>query len=198
MLTQISSFMLPWYEIYPLAQNVNKSPLDPDTVLLVDVGGGQGADALAFRQAHPNLSGRIIVQDLPETVAGADVTSLDGLELQPYDFFTEQPVKGARTYLFKWILHNWGDDSIKSFLSYTVQAMTNDSVLLVQELVMPATGVDFATSTLDIYQLLYFCGMERTADQWRDLLHDCGLEVVKIWGHAYTMLKILECKKKTH
>lgn len=190
--------MLPWYKIWPLVDNVENLSSNSDAVLLVDVGGGQGADALAFRRAHPDLPGRIIVQDLPETVAGADKTSLDGLELQAYDFFTPQPVKGARTYLFKWILHNWGDDSIKGFLSQTVQAMADDSVLLVQELVMPATGVDFATSTLDIYQLLYFCGMERTEDQWRHLLRECGLEVVKIWGHAYTMLKILECRRKMH
>lgn len=197
MLTQISSFMLPWHKIYPLVDNVQISLSDSDFVLLVDVGGGQGADALAFRQAHPNISGRIIVEDLPETIAGADKTSLHGVELQAYDFFTPQPVKGATTYLFKWILHNWSDESIKNFLSNTVQAMANDSVLLVQELVMPATGVDFATSTLDIYQLLYFCGMERTEDQWRDLLNDCGLDVVKVWGNAFTMLKILECKRKT-
>lgn len=197
MLTQISSYMLPWYEIYPIAERASKSQSDSDGVLVVDVGGGQGSDALAFRRAHTDLCGRIIVQDLPETIAGCDDTSLNGVELQAYDFFTPQPVKGAKAYLFKWILHNWSDDSIKRFLAHTVQAMANDSSLLIQELVMPATGVDFATSTLDIYQLLYFCGIERTADQWYSLLQDCGVEVVKIWGHAHTMLKILECKRKT-
>lgn len=189
--------MLPWYEIYPVSEIAHRSPSSVNSALLVDVGGGQGADALALRRAHPDLSGRIVVQDLPETVASVDQNTIDGVELQAYDFFTPQAERGARTYLFKWILHNWGDESIKRFLPQTVQAMSDDSVLLVQELVMPATGVDFATSTLDVYQLLYFCGMERNEDQWRTLLNDCGLEVVKIWGHTHTMLKILECKRRT-
>jgi hypothetical protein len=62
-------------------------------VLIVDIGGGQGAYLHAFNRRFPDTLGRRILQDLPhvlETVA----TVPDQTELMAYDFFTAQPVKG--------------------------------------------------------------------------------------------------------
>lgn len=61
-------------------------------VLFIDVGAGNGHMAAGLRSAMPELPGRIIVQDLPGMIAGAPATPA-GVEMQAYDFFTEQPVK---------------------------------------------------------------------------------------------------------
>ena len=61
-------------------------------VLFIDIGAGNGHMAAGLRSAMPELPGRIIAQDLPGMIASAPSTP-EGVEMQAYDFFTEQPVK---------------------------------------------------------------------------------------------------------
>ena len=68
-----------------------------DSVLFVDVGGGRGEALRKFRKNHPQLSGRVIVEDLPKVVEGQEVE--DGVEAIAHDFFTPQPVKGMQDRL---------------------------------------------------------------------------------------------------
>ncbi|KAI5360201.1 putative O-methyltransferase domain, S-adenosyl-L-methionine-dependent methyltransferase [Septoria linicola] len=184
----------PWFTIFPFAEQVGNNCKSPDEVLLVDVGGNRGADILELHKTHPDLNGRLILQDLPETIANVDRSTMHGIELQAYDFFTPQTVKGARAYFWRWILHDWDDSSIRSFLGNTVQAMSRDSRLLIEEFVLPDTGADVKTSHLDIMMMLYHSGMERTLTQWQMLLKSCGVDIVKIWTRPDTDSSVLECR----
>lgn len=69
-----------------------------DDVLLVDVGGATGHDLIAFHEQYPSLPGRLVLQDLPITIAEAKGLP-DIIEPMAYDFFTEQPVKGLQVSL---------------------------------------------------------------------------------------------------
>jgi demethylsterigmatocystin 6-O-methyltransferase len=64
-----------------------------DGVLLVDVGGGRGEILNEVRRARPDLTGEIIVQDLPKEIEGGKPA--DGIQSMAYDFFTPQPVTGT-------------------------------------------------------------------------------------------------------
>jgi demethylsterigmatocystin 6-O-methyltransferase len=75
---------------YPVEEKITN--LSPDRPLFVDVGGGFGSQAVAFKQKYPNLPGRIIFQDLPQTVE--QVATPSGVEGVPYDFFQPQGIKG--------------------------------------------------------------------------------------------------------
>lgn len=188
---------VPWFHIYPFADELGQAcSNNPGDVLLVDVGGNRGADILELRQAYPTMLGRLILQELPETIAAVDKSSMADIELQAYDFFTPQPVKGAKAYFWRWILHNWDDDNIRVFLSKTVQVMNEDSKILIEEYVLPDIGVDIKCSSHDILMMLYHSGMERSLSQWRALLDSCGLEIVKVWTRPDTDPSILECRLK--
>ena len=66
---------------------------DANTVLFVDVGGGNGHQGAELRQRlSPSTQGRIIVQDLPQMILQAP--ELPGTEKMVHDFMTTQPVKG--------------------------------------------------------------------------------------------------------
>jgi hypothetical protein len=69
--------------------------LENDEALLVDVGGGQGHEAIKFNKAFPQVKGRLIVQD-QQGMLGASETS-QKVEFIEHDFFTPQPVKGKPT-----------------------------------------------------------------------------------------------------
>lgn len=95
-----------WFRLYPPSHWPKPtSPRGSDTdrtasaqdVLLVDVGGGQGFDATALREEHPTLPGRVILQDLPETlrqIGDPERLHRCGVEPAAYDMFTPQPVTG--------------------------------------------------------------------------------------------------------
>ncbi|KAL8702635.1 MAG: hypothetical protein Q9201_004195 [Fulgogasparrea decipioides] len=86
---------VPWFATYEVEQslcNDFKSRAE-NSVLIVDVGGNRGHDMVAFRNAFPTQPGRLIVQDLPETIRGIE-HPVPGVEFMEYDFFTPQSVIG--------------------------------------------------------------------------------------------------------
>ena len=87
-----------WHEMFPMASILGPNTKgDPNAVLLVDVGGNKGHEVASFHEAHPDIPGRLILQDLPPMIERVRKNPLTDIELMPYDFFTPQPVKG------KWI-----------------------------------------------------------------------------------------------
>ena len=60
---------------------------------LVDVGGGRGQLVEDIRKFLPNFQGRLVLQDLPQTLSSSP--PLDAVEKMPYNFFEQpQPIKG--------------------------------------------------------------------------------------------------------
>jgi demethylsterigmatocystin 6-O-methyltransferase len=54
-------------DVYPVLEKTETN-MDPERALFVDVRGGYGTQAIAFQKKYPNLPGRVIIEDLPETV----------------------------------------------------------------------------------------------------------------------------------
>lgn len=62
-------------------------------VALVDVGGSQGHVLEDVRRHLPNLKGRLVLEELPETLESVKVP--EGVETVPYNFLEAvQPIKG--------------------------------------------------------------------------------------------------------
>jgi hypothetical protein len=79
-----------WFDVAPFTQEV--SPFNPERAHFVDVGGSIGHQCARLKAKYPNLPGRIILQDLPETIKAA--RPIEGVEFMAHDFFKPQPVKG--------------------------------------------------------------------------------------------------------
>lgn len=78
----------------------------PSNATFVDVGGSHGI--VAIEVAKANLGWRCIVQDLSEpTISAARsnlASELEGrVDFVLYDFWMEQPIKGADIYFFRWV-----------------------------------------------------------------------------------------------
>lgn len=83
-----------WLDFFPLEEQICKvSNMTDDQVLLVDVGGGYGHEIQAIKIKYPAIRGRMILQDLPQTIAQA--LKVEGMEATSHDFFTPQPIKGT-------------------------------------------------------------------------------------------------------
>jgi hypothetical protein len=159
-----------WMDVYPVDLSTS-SPSD----FFVDIGGGVGHMCNALMEKFPNLPGRVVLQDLPETIK-----SLPGQQSftpMVHDYFTEQPVKGAKYYFFRNIMHNLTDESCQKVLSQTKAAMGHDSKILIDDIVVPASGAHWRTVQLDFLMLTSLGSIERTEAQWQKLFSGVGLKI---------------------
>ncbi|KAJ5093723.1 S-adenosyl-L-methionine-dependent methyltransferase [Penicillium angulare] len=177
---------------------------------MVDVGGGPGQELSRFKERHPELSGRFVLQDLPLTLNRIEKLP-PGIEAVEYDFFMPQPIKGesamnrkytdcdwilgSRLYFLRDVLHNWSDAKSTQILSRIVEAMDPEySTLIIDDYVLPDTGADLRAAEMDILMWLHTAGLERTVSQWKNLLDTVGLELVKIWSSPRGKESVLETR----
>lgn len=72
----------------------NYASKDDGAVLLVEVGGCAGRDIVEFQRRFPNLSGRLVLQDLPSVINLTGSLPAE-VEAMPHDFFAPQPIHGT-------------------------------------------------------------------------------------------------------
>ncbi|KAH8744648.1 S-adenosyl-L-methionine-dependent methyltransferase [Hyaloscypha finlandica] len=167
-----------WFDFFPVGDKLRVQ--NPTDVALVDVGGSQGADLIAFKEKHPDMPGRLILQDLPIVIAEAKNIP-EGIEAHGYDFFNEQPVKGAKAYYLRTVLHDWPDKQARQILTRVREAMAPDSILLINETMLPESNVALSSAQADLTMMVSFASLERTKEQFAALLNDSGFELVKVW-----------------
>ncbi|KAL8702456.1 MAG: hypothetical protein Q9201_004380 [Fulgogasparrea decipioides] len=128
------------YGLEHLVDNFDWAGVGDGTV--VDVGGSKGNVSFRLASAFPNL--KCIVQDLPGTVEDARTNVpnelIDRVQFQAHDFLTEQPVKGADVYLFRWVLHNWSDQHCIRILENHVPALKAGSTVVINDSCLPEPG----------------------------------------------------------
>ena len=79
-----------WLDKFDFASHVKGSTAD--TLVFVDVGGGIGHQCARLKSAHPEVPGRVVLQDQAHVVPHA--MPAEGVEKMAYDFWSEQPLKG--------------------------------------------------------------------------------------------------------
>lgn len=181
---------------YPVhEQLLANTNLTNEDALIIDMGGSIGHDLAEFKRKWPDAPGRLILQDLPAVVAHAK--TLDpAIEIMPHDFFTPQPVPGARAYYMHSVLHDWPDDMCRKILANLTPALRRGySKVLINENVIPDTGAYWETTSLDLIMMAIGSG-ERTERHWHALLGSAGLRIVKIWtARAQKIVEsLIECE----
>ncbi|POS74201.1 O-methyltransferase [Diaporthe helianthi] len=154
-----------------------ESAIIPDMAVFVDVGGGIGSQCAMLKAKLPNLPGRVILQDLPFVLQYARPT--EGVEITAHNFWTEQPVRGARAYYFRNILRDYPDDKCLAILENTVAAMEPESMILIDDVIVPDKGAHPRTTEMDCIMMTMLAATERTRTQWDKLLDAAGLEAVQ-------------------
>ncbi|KAL9110850.1 MAG: hypothetical protein Q9227_004650 [Pyrenula ochraceoflavens] len=176
------------HHLYPVQEHLAvgfDTSSDNDPVFFVDIGGGLGQRSIALKQALPNLPGRFIVQDLPSMLEYAP--NLDGIEFMAHDFFMPQPVKGARTYYLRQVLHDWPTPTCHTILKHLHSAMlpAYSHLLIHEQILPPPHDASKITSkwaaTQDVCMMSLLGAAERTEAEWREMVEGAGLRVVKVY-----------------
>ena len=192
---------LTWLNVLDFTELVRGSTAE--TPVFVDVGGGIGHQCALLKDRVPDVVGRIILQDSPTVIQKALPTT--GVGKMAYDFWEEQPVRGkahdlrnseipigfpwqsavlthstgSRVYYFRYIMHDYPDDKCRQILKNTVAAMDRESVILIDDVVLPEKGAHPHSLDKDIVMMVNFAAMERTTNQWRSLFESSGLRLLK-------------------
>lgn len=91
-----------WLSLFPLEQEVDNWSAEPEKALFVDMGGGSGHQCVRLKAKYPNLPGRIILQEIPETISLVKPT--EGIEAMVHNLFDPQPIKGILLTSYRLVL----------------------------------------------------------------------------------------------
>lgn len=173
--------------------------INKDAPLVVDVAGGFGHDLRIVKDKLPSVAkGQLVLEDqasvidtIPDDLRDADI------EYVKHNFFTPQPIKGARVYTLKSILHDWPDDKAIEILRSITSGMTPGySKIWLLEGIVPETNASLCLAGMDITMMVFLGALERTKRQWYELLEEAGLGVVDVatrpdgYGVVEAMLKV--------
>ncbi|MCJ1432478.1 hypothetical protein MMC27_001835 [Xylographa pallens] len=165
-----------WLSVYPLAKEIQG--WDSEAPIFVDVGGGIGQQCAELLAKYPDLSGRVVLEDLGHCIDQALPTV--GVKNVVQDIFTAQQVLGAKYYHLRGVLHDFPDDKCRKILLNIIQALRKGSLVLIEEMVIPNKGVHREATEVDLTMMCGFAAIERTEAQWRSLLDSVGLRILKV------------------
>lgn len=149
---------------------------------IVDVGGGHGQLLALMLGAAPGAAGVLLEQE--GVVPGAEqrlreAGVLSRCRLEAGSFFDTAPADGD-LYVLRRVVHDFDDDRAVALLANLRRHMpTSATLLLMESIVPPGNGPDFAKS-LDLDMLLFVGGRERTETEYAALLRSAGLRMTRV------------------
>ena len=149
-----------------------------DTV--VDVGGGNGTFMSVVLPRYEQLRG--VLFDLPPVIerARSAVAGLgDRCEVVAGDFFQSLPA-GHDAYVLSHVIHDWDEERALTILRNCRDAMGPNGKLLLVESVVPPGDDPHPAKMLDMLMLLFTGGMERTEEEYADLLGRARFRLVRV------------------
>ncbi|KAF8098614.1 hypothetical protein N665_0262s0002 [Sinapis alba] len=154
--------------------------------VLVDVGGGLGANLALILSRLPQLRG--VNFDLPHVVSEAP--KIHGVEHVGGDMFDEIP-QGQAIFM-KCILHDWNDDQCVEILKNCKKALPKTGRVIIVESIIPReiSETDLATKNALCYDVAMMCatqgGKERTKEEFKVLAMEAGFNLPNIIYGAYS------------
>jgi len=94
-----------------------------------------------------------------------------------HDFLTEQPVKYADVYFFRWIFHNWSDKYCIKILRNLIPALKVNARIVINDNVLPEPGTmpifrEERLRSMDLTMLELQNSCERELEDWAKLFKE--------------------------
>lgn len=182
-----------WTDVYDTNQLLHDADLS--SPIFVDQGASHGLDCRRLPAKHPDLpASSIIMQDLGHVLDL--VTDLPPqIQKMAHDFFTPNPVIGAKAYFMHAVPHDWPDAQCRRIFENLVPAFKKGySKLLLYEVVVPKQSATTMQTTLDMAVMNVLAAKERSEDDWKDLLGQSGFKITKIWRHPASAESVIEAE----
>ncbi len=100
-------------------------------------------------------------------------------------FFDSVP-GGGDAYILKNIIHDWPDEKAVQILRNVRSAAGPEATLLLVEMVIPEHDRDFPGKWVALEMLLNLAARERTAAEYRNLLHRAGYRMTRVVQNGFS------------
>lgn len=92
------------------------------------------------------------------------------------------------------IIHDYPEDKAIVILKNTIAALGPDSVILIDDMVIPNSGAHWHATQIDLIMMTSLGSLERTKEQWYELLEKAGLKINRIYTYTTSLQdSIIEC-----
>jgi hypothetical protein len=149
---------------------------------IVEVGGGQGHLLKEILLACPASRG--VLFDQPQVIASADQALASAGLAQRCEFvggsFFESVPEGGDAYVMKFILHDWDDNAAIDILRTCRRAMSPTATLVVIERVVGPPNEVPEGKFSDLNMLVTHGALERTQQEFNDLLNSGGFDMTEV------------------
>jgi hypothetical protein len=163
--------------------------------VLADIGGGNGELITAILGRYPDMKG--ILFDLGHVIGRAkENLRASGLanrcSVVEGSFFETIP-RGADTYLFRHIIHDWTDQQCGQILGHCRKAIPANGKLLIVDCVVPEGNGPSMSKVFDIAMLAFPGGRERTEAEFGALLQASGFKLTSVTPTT-SMVSVVESR----
>jgi hypothetical protein len=84
-------------------------------------------------------------------------------------------------YYLRTVLHDWPDQLARVIIRNIRDVMAEDSILLLNENVLPAEDVSLYQAELDMSMMTCFSSLDRTEEQFKELAESEGFELGQVY-----------------
>ena len=78
------------------------------------------------------------------------------------------------------VMHDYSDSKCVEILHNTMSAVTKESVIIIDDMILPNRGASWRATQLDLTMMSGLAAMERSEKQWYALVDLAGLKILKI------------------
>jgi demethylsterigmatocystin 6-O-methyltransferase len=108
--------------------------------------------------------------------------------------FVANEHSGAKIFYMRNVIHDHPDEKALVILRNIKDALGPDSVILIDDMVVPNSGAHWHATQLDITMMSVLASLERTEEQWYALMEKAGLKINKIYTYTTSLRdSIIEC-----
>jgi demethylsterigmatocystin 6-O-methyltransferase len=95
--------------------------------------------------------------------------------------------EGAKIYYLRNVIHDYPDEKAIVILKNLAAALAEDSVNLIDDMVIPDVGAHWHATQLDIALMAGLASMERTREAWYKLIEKAGLKINQIYTYTASL-----------
>ncbi|MEQ1974725.1 methyltransferase [Xenorhabdus sp. SGI240] len=151
---------------------------------IIDIGGGLGSLAKNIKMHYPDIQCHVMDQYDFTRNESEGITFING------DFFSTIP-SGYDAYCLKNVLHNWPDNRAINILKNCHDAMSENSVLYIIEMVKEPNISDAAS--FDLYMDIMLSGKARYQSEFQSIAEHAGLTITNIQDLKLSLTGSREC-----
>jgi hypothetical protein len=147
---------------------------------VVDIGGGQGLLLKEILLTCPFARGVLFEQlDVIASAQQVPTKLAQRCQLVAGSFFEAIP-QGGDAYLMKAILHDWDDGKSIEILRTCRRAMSSKAALIIIERVVGSPNENPDSKFSDLNMMVQYAALERTRQEFHDLLKAGGFELAEV------------------